>query len=147
MFGYGRDFDQALGLIDQLRRRMDRVFLDFEPGYTAELAEGTYPRTNVFDGGNAFVLRADVPGLEDKNLKLTLTNNVLTLSGERRSDAPEGYSVYRQERAPYRFSRSYALPAKVDPEKAAATLKDGVLTVTLEKAAEVKPRQIAVRVA
>lgn len=146
MFGYGRDFDQALGLIDQLRRRMDRVFLDFEPGYTAELAAGTYPRTNVFDGGGAFVLRADVPGLDEKSLKLTLTNNVLTLSGERRSDAPEGYSVYRQERAPYRFSRSYALPAKVDAEKTSATLKDGVLTVTLEKAPEVKPRQITVRV-
>jgi HSP20 family protein len=146
MYGYGRDFDSALELMDQLRRRMDRVFLDYETGFAPEPATGTSPKTNVYDAGSAFVIQADVPGLDEKNLALTLTQGVLTLSGERKSDVPEGYAAYRQERAPFRFSRSFALPAKVDPEKTVATLKDGVLTVTLEKAPEVKPRQISVRV-
>ncbi len=144
MFGYARDFDQALWFVDQLRRRMDRAFEEFDREGVFE-ATGDYPRTNLYDVGNAFVLEADVPGLELSNLELTLTQDIISVKGERKADAPEGYSAYRQERAPFRFSRSYALPAKVDPEKTTATLKDGVLTITLEKAPEVKPRQITVR--
>lgn len=147
MFGYRNDFDRTLALMDQLRRRMDRVFDDFDRGATPEPATGGAPRVNFHDTGNAFVLQADLPGVQEKDLSLSLEQDVLTLSGQRRSDAPEGYAAYRQERAPYRFTRSFALPAKVDPEKTLAVLKDGVLTVTLEKAPEVKPRQIAVRVA
>ena len=95
---------------------------------------------------NAFVLKADLPGVREADLSVSLEQDVLTLAGQRRGDAPEGYAAYRQERAPFRFSRSFALPTKVDPEKTSAVLEHGVLTVTLEKAAEVKPRQIAVRV-
>ena len=140
MFGYGRDFDQALWVMNHLRRRMDRVFDDFDRGDVAEQASD-YPHTNLYDVGNAFVLEADVPGLAQANLELTLTQDVLTVKGQRTTDAPEGYSAYRQERAPFRFSRSYALPAKVDPEKTLAALKDGVLTITLEKAPEVNGKQ------
>ena len=147
MFGYTRDFDRTISLMDQLRRRMDRVFEDFDHGYDHEpTAAARFPRTNFYDNGNAFALTLDVPGLKDGDLKLTLTNDVLTVSGFRKADAPDGYSVHRQERTPYEFSRSYALPSKVDPEKVAATLVNGVLTITLEKAPEVKPRQISVRV-
>jgi HSP20 family protein len=70
---------------------------------------------------------------------------VLTLSGARKTAVPEGHSAHRQERPSFEFSRSYALPAKVDADKTHATLKNGVLTITLEKAPEVKPRQITVR--
>ncbi len=141
---FGSDFDTTLRLMDQLRRRMDRAFDEVErqgPLYRPS----AYPLSNIYDTGTAFVIEAEVPGLGDKDIELTLTADVLTLSGERKSDAPEGYSVHRQERAPYRFSRSYSLPAKVDPEKVSATLNDGVLAVTLEKAAEVRPRQIHIK--
>lgn len=146
MFGYGRNFDDPWQLMEQLRRGMDRVFEDVDRGHGAEAATGGLPRVNFFDTGTAFVLEADVPGLTDKDVNLTLNQDVLTLSGARKADAPEGYTAYRQERVPLRFSRSFALPAKVDPEKTLAAIKDGVLTVTLEKAPEVKPRQISVRV-
>ena len=146
MFGYNRDFDRTISLMDQLRRRMDRVFEDFDRGNGYEPVAGRFPRTNFYDNGSAFALTLDVPGLKDKDVNLTLTNNVLTVTGSRKTDAPEGYSVHRQERAPYEFSRSYALPAKIDPEKVSATLANGVLTIALEKAPEVKPRQINVRV-
>ena len=145
MFGYTRDFDRTLSLMDQLRRRMDRVFEDFDAGSGYEPAAAVFPRTNFYDNGSSFALRLDVPGLSEKELKLTLADDVLTVSGRREVDAPEGYSVHRQERAPYEFSRSYALPSKVDSEKVSATLENGVLTITLEKAPEVKPRQISVR--
>ena len=53
--------------MDQLRRRMDRLFLDFEPNTSAQLPTGSFPRTNVYDTGSALVLQAEVPGLEEKN--------------------------------------------------------------------------------
>ena len=147
MFGYHSDFDRTLAIMDQLRRRMDRVFDDVDAGGAPEPATGGIPRVNFSDTGTAFVLQADLPGVKDADLSLTLEQDVLTLSGQRRADAPEGYAAYRQERAPHRFTRSFALPAKVDPEKTLAVLPHGVLTVTLEKAAEAQPRKIAVRVA
>jgi HSP20 family protein len=147
MFRYRDDFDRTLAIMEQLRRRMERAFDEVDGDAAPEPATGGVPRVNFHDTGSAFVLRADLPGVKEKDLSLSLERDVLTVSGERRSDAPEGYAAYRQERAPFRFSRSFALPVKVDPEKTVALLKDGVLTVTLEKAPEVKPRQIAVRVA
>jgi HSP20 family protein len=69
----------------------------------------------------------------------------MMISGERRTSVPAGYVAHRQERGSYTFSRSFALPCPVDPEKASAAVRDGVLTVTLEKAAEARPRQITVK--
>jgi len=145
MFGYG-DFDRTIQLMDQLRRRMDRVFEGYDSGgvFPAELA--TFPRTNVYDAGTQFVYELEVPGLSEKALDINLTQDVLTVSGERKTDAPEGYSVHRQERVPYKFSRSYKVPTRVNPDRSSASVTDGVLTITLEKAEEVQPRQIAVRV-
>jgi HSP20 family protein len=144
MFGYTRDFDNAFDLLNQLRHRLDGVFDDFDG--SSSLATGGYPHTNLYDTGSAFVLEADVPGLGENDFQLTLSQEVLTVTGKRKASTPEGYSVHRRERAGLEFSRSYGLPAKVDSEKTQASLKDGVLTITLEKAPEVKPRQIAVRV-
>jgi len=87
-----------------------------------------------------------MPGLGDKDVQLSVQKDVLTLSGERKFDAPEGYYMHRQERSPIRFSRSFTLPCKVDPDKSTAALKDGVLTVTLSKIPDEQPRQIAINV-
>jgi len=100
---------------------------------------------NVLDAGANLVVTADVPGLGDKDLEVTFHDNVLTVSGERKAPAPEGYAVHRRERPELQFARSVALPVKIDVEKTSATVKDGVLTITLAKAPEVRPRQIAVR--
>ncbi len=140
MFGYTRDYEGAFHLMDQLRRRMDRMMEDYD------WQEVAFPRTNLYDTGSAFVLEADLPGITDKDLKITLLQDVVTISGEYASKVPEGYGVQRQERTPYKFNRSYALPAKVDPEKVVASIDSGVLTLKLEKAPEVQPRQISVKV-
>jgi HSP20 family protein len=91
------------------------------------------------------VLEADLPGLGEKDVQLTIHQDVLTLSGERKQDVPQGWFVHRQERAPLKFSQSFTLPVKVDPEKSSATMKNGVLTITLAKAAEAQPRAITVK--
>lgn len=153
------DLDRTFVVMDQLRRRMDRLFDEYEPArrrdaLRANLAEETerlwarsaWPRLSLSDGGANLVLKAEVPGLSEKDIHLSIQKDVLTMSAERKPDVPEGYIVHRQERTPLRFSRSFTLPCKVDPEKVTAALKDGVLTVTLAKAPEAQPRQIAVKV-
>ena len=134
---YFTDLERTLAAMDDFRRRVDRMF---QPA-----GQASWPPVNLFDTGSALLVTAEVPGLGEKDVQLTLNQDVLTLSGQRRSDAPEGYSVHRQERLPATFSRSFSLPVKVNPEKTTASIKNGILSITLEKAAEAKPRQIAVK--
>lgn len=142
---FDRSFDRPFDVLDELRRRMDRVFIDFDRGGVAPV-NGDGPRANVVDTGADIVVEAEVPGVLDKDLKLTITQDTFTLEGERRADVPEGASVHRRERAPWKFARSFALPTKIDSERATADLRNGVLTVTLPKAAEVRPKHITVKV-
>jgi HSP20 family protein len=139
--------------MDEFRRRMDRLFEEYDwrqrgTGRDRDqeyLSYATFPRINLVDAGSQLVVKAELPGLADKDVKLTLNQDVLTIEGERKSDAPEGFSVHRQERNPVRFTRSFTLPCRVDAEKTGASMKDGILTVTLSKAPEAQPRQISVR--
>jgi HSP20 family protein len=144
------EFDHPFATMNQLRRSMDRLFDELDPGRgRAREAErmwsGRFPRLSLADTSAALVLEAELPGLGEKDVQITIHQDVLTMSGERQNDAPQGWFVHRQERRPVKFSRSFALPCKVDPEKSTATLKNGVLTITLAKAASAQPRQIAVR--
>jgi len=144
------DLDRTFAVMDQLRRRMDRLFDEIEPahrvrGDVERMYSARFPRVTLAEDKTSLVLRADLPGLAERDVQLTILKDAITLSGERKPDAPEGHYVHRQERAPVRFSRSFGLPCKVDAEKSTATLKNGVLTVTLAKAADAQPRQIAVK--
>lgn len=145
------DFDRTFDVLDELRRQMDRVWDDYDGTWglsrtpTQTLSGATWPRFNVLDAGTNLVVTADVPGLGEKDLDVSLEDGVLTVSGERKALAPEGYTAHRRERAALRFARSVALPFKVDAEKTTASVKDGVLTITLAKAPEARPRQITVR--
>jgi len=144
------EFEQMFSAMNELRTRMDRMFEDAFGGWRSDGGElafqvGTWPRANLIDAGSGLVVTAEVPGLTDKDIKLSLNQDVLSISGERQVKAPEGYSAHRQERPAVRFSRSFALPCRVNPEKATAAVKNGILTVTLEKAADAMPRQIAVK--
>jgi len=141
MFTYFGEFDRTLSLLDDFRQRMDRVFDEVDTGR----ADGAWPRANLFDSGSSLLLKAELPGVADKDVQITMNQDVLTLSGERKSDAPDGYSVHRRERAPLRFARSFSFPCKVDPEKVTATIKHGILSVEIAKAPEAQPRQIAIR--
>lgn len=141
MLGWN-DFDRTFAAMDELRRRVERAL---DEGAAFETTR--WPQVSVWDAGKSLMLQADVPGLTAGDVQLQLTNDVLTVSGARKADAPAGYSVHRQERTPVRFSRSFTLPCKVDADAISASLEDGVLTVTLPKAAESQPRHIAVKAA
>lgn len=148
-------FDRTLALMDEWRRRMDRAFGDFEapfpPAGTFEdpwsLSEATWPRVNLYDTGASLLLTAEVPGLTTKDVQIHLENDVLTVSGERKVQVPEGYKAHRRERGAASFTRAFNLPVKVDSEKVTATLKDGVLSLDMPKAPAAQPRQISIRTA
>ena len=147
MFGYIGDYDRTLDLLDDLRRQMNRAYSAARPQARRQLADGGgFPPTNLYDTGGGLVIEAEVPGMKEGDIAVTLNRDVLTLAGERKVVPPEGYSTHRNERYSVRFSRSYSLPVQVDPDQVKATLKHGVLRVELEKAEAQKPRQIAVKV-
>jgi HSP20 family protein len=137
------DFERTLDEFDALRREMNRVF-DQGLAYRRPERAAGWPRVALFDRGNELVLRAEVPGMKKEDLFVTVEQGVVTLKGERKLDAPEGYAVHRQERSAFRFGRSFTLPCRVDGEKASAKLEDGVLVLTLPKTPDEQPRQITV---
>lgn len=149
-FGWS-DFDDLFSAMNQLRTHMDRVFDEASSGRSWEgrglSGLGGWPRANLTDAGSTITVTAEVPGLSEKDVKVSLNQDVLTLSGEREVEAPKGYSIHRQERPSVQFSRSFTLPSRVNPEHATAAVKNGILTITLEKAADAMPRQISVKAA
>lgn len=151
MFTRFGDLENTLTVFEELRRRMDRLWDDFDSAQgtgalpATSSAGSTWPLINLYDAESNLVLTADIPGVSEKNLQINIGNGTLSVSGDRKGDAPEGYSVHRQERGAVRFARSVSLPCNIEGERTTATVKDGVLTVTMPKAPEARPRQIAVR--
>jgi HSP20 family protein len=143
------DLPRSFAGIDEFRRRMNRAIEEQEvPRWSRQTnmwPERGWPTINLHDDGNELFLQAEVPGLSEQDIQLSLNQNVLSISGERNVDAPKDYAVHRQERVAIKFARSFSLPCQVDPEKVAAQVKDGVLTVSMEKAKEAQPRKITVK--
>ena len=102
------------------------------------------PKANLHDLGDSFEMSAEVPGIKKEDLGVKIQGNYLEVSGKRAIAAPEGYKTHRSERQDMTFTRSFTLPADIDPEKAAAKLENGILTLTLPKAATAKARQITI---
>jgi len=147
MFTRMSDIDRMFGAMDLLRNRMDRIFGDFDPAfdYGSGLTFNTsVPRTNLYEDGDTFELRAEVPGIDKDDLNVKIQGNYLEISGSRTVEPPEGYKVHRSERGNRTFSRSFTLPADVDPQKVEAGLKDGILSLKLPKSETAKPRQITI---
>lgn len=137
MLGRWLDVQGTLSMMDALEREMMGQF-DL-PG-----ARGGRFAATLRDEGETLVLRADLPGLADADVGLSLEGDVLTLQAERRAAVPEGFRLVRNERPAAHFGRSFELPCRVDGEATTASMKDGVLTVTLPKAKEARPRRIPV---
>lgn len=142
------EVDRTLAVFEELQRRMNRVFTDLERGRQGDLwtvGRGSWPPVNLYDTGEELLLVAQVPGVPQDAITINANQDVLTITGERKTGVPEGYSVHRQERGDVTFSRSFTFPCKVDLEQVTAITRDGLLTVRLAKAPEAKPRQITVQ--
>jgi HSP20 family protein len=110
------------------------------------LAEARWtPRIDVYETGDAFVVKADVPGVKAEDIDLSILGDVLTIRGERKHEAEvKTEKTYRVERAHGAFSREILLPAGVDSEAIRATYRDGLLEVRLPKRPEAKPREVKI---
>jgi HSP20 family protein len=119
-------------------------FLGTEPG--EEIASrGWVPPVDIQETEDAYRLMAELPGLTKEDINITLENNVLRLSGERKFERDaKKESFQRIERTYGSFTRSFALPSQVNSEGVTATFADGVLTLTVPKAEQAKPRKIAI---
>ena len=102
-------------------------------------------RFDVKEAKDAYVLRADLPGVQENALDVSLNGNLLTISGKREEEhREEGEQYFALERSHGSFTRSFALPDNVDPEGIRAELKNGILTLQIPKKPEAQPRKIAI---
>jgi len=127
-------------------------FSVFERPLLRDLFDGeervvTYaPRVDVVENKENFVVRAELPGMKKDEVKLTLENNVLTLSGEKRHEEKRDENNYHLQETLYgKFERSFRLTDNVDRSNIAADYKDGVLTITLPKTKESQSKEIAIK--
>ena len=133
---------------DVFKREMDRLFdRFFEPRWDEfELVGEWAPKVDVVETKDAVVVKAELPGMEQKDINVELENQVLTIKGEKHQEKEEkGERFHRTERSWGAFSRTFRLPAAVEGGKVNATFKSGVLTVTLPKAPTAKGTTIPVK--
>lgn len=114
---------------------------------TPETARPWSPSVDIMETENEIVLKADLPGVSEKELDITLEDGTLTIKGDRKFDSESKSKGYhRIERGYGSFVRCFSFPESVDPEKIDADYRAGVLTVTLPKKEVSKPRQVKVKV-
>lgn len=139
-------FESPFGDFDQVRREMLRL-LDAVAGETVgDVGSGVFPPINITQDDDNFYLRAEVPGIRPNELSITAVRNRVSLAGKREiQQEHERVSYHRKERAEGTFNRTVTLPTEVNAERVDAKYVDGILTLTLPKAEEARPRQIKVR--
>jgi HSP20 family protein len=139
-------FDSPFTDFDQVRREMRR-FLDTFAGDTfGDRGAGVFPPVNITQDADNFYLRAEIPGVNPNELAITAVRNRVSLAGKREIQREhERVSYHRKERAEGSFNRTVTVPTEVDAQRVDARYADGILTLTLPKAEETKPRQITVR--
>lgn len=138
---------RELGTIQSEMNRLFNSFFD-TPTHAGSAPLRRYvPAMDLVDTGDAFVLKADLPGLSESDVNIEVHDNVLTVSGERKSEHEDRKGGYhRVERSYGSFRRSLALPEGVDPEAVTATFDKGVLQVTVPKPAQQAPRKVQITV-
>jgi len=138
-----RELDPFRAFRDMLRWD---PFKEMAPMWPAEMAGEFSPAFEVKENGTAFIFKADVPGVKESDLDVTITGNRLTISGQRNEEKEEKNDTYYScERKYGAFSRSYTLPEGADLEHINAEIKSGVLTIAVPKLASVQPKKIAVQ--
>lgn len=131
-------WSSAASEMERLRREMDAMFTG-----TWDRPYNVYPAINIYDDGESFVARAEMPGVDAASLDVSVTGNTLTIKGERKPEPlPEGASSHRRECDCGQFSRSFRLSEAVDSSKVMALFKSGVLEVVMPRADAARTRKV-----
>lgn len=141
-------FRDMLSLQERVNRIFEESFRTRTSGEEDWALGGSWaPAVDIYEQDNNIVLKAELPGLDPKDVDIRLENNTLTLQGERKLDTEvKRESYHRVERSYGTFTRSFTLPAVVDQQNIKADYREGVLRVTLPKREEAKPKQISISV-
>ena len=136
--------DEGSGF-NRLRQEVNQLFNLFSPG-TDPFFSRVYPAINLTEEGNNLYVRAELPGVNPESLDISVVEGKLIIRGEREiEEENQKTSYHRREREAGFFRRTIALPIKVDLAKVSASMKNGVLTITLPKSEEAIPRKISVK--
>lgn len=139
-------FRRPLNELEHLRKQMNELYGAFTEGSIPMPSAGVFPLTNVTEDSNHYYVRAELPGIQSDELDIQVTADGISVSGERKIlKEAEQVKYHRREREAGKFSRSINLPGDIDVNAVEAGLENGILTVTIPKAAAVKPRQIKVK--
>lgn len=135
--------------LDLLQGDVNRLFDAFFQGRgnrgQSDGLQRWIPPMDLTERGDEYLLRADLPGLSSEDVEIEVKDDVLTISGERRSEHEDkGEGFHRIERSFGRFSRSLDLPAGIDPDSVSAHFENGVLEVRVPKPAEAQPTKVAI---
>ena len=146
-----RPFSQDLSNdLTDIHAQVNRLFDGVlgQPAGQRKLERVWAPTADVYETKNQFVVTTELPGLNEKDIHLSLTDDALTIKGERQwNGGVEEGNHHRRERWFGKFERAFSLPMPVDAGQVKATYRDGVLTVTLPKAEENKPKEIKIEAA
>lgn len=132
----------ALSPFNMLNREIGRLLNEVADGSTLMRS---FPAINVWEDGDRLIAEAEAPGARMDDLEVLVVGDELTIKGKFGGDVPADHQVLRQERFAGEFSRTLQLPVAIDADKVEATLKDGVLTLSLPKAANARVRKIEVK--
>lgn len=144
-------FRDLMSLQDRMNRLFDESYRSTQQRGGAEdewaLGGSWAPAVDIYEQGTDIVLKAELPGVDPKDVDIRLENNVLSLRGQRKLESEvKRESYHRVERSYGTFSRSFTLPTVVDQASIKAEFKDGLLRLTLPKREEAKPKQIQINV-
>lgn len=139
-----RPFRDIMSVQDEMNRLFDEFF-GRTPVRGEEFERMWSPNIDVSETRDNILVTAEIPGMSKDDIKVTVRDNILTLSGEKKQEKEEkGANYHRIERCYGSFSRSFDLPATVQFDKVKANYKDGILRITLQKSEEVKPKEIPI---
>ena len=140
-----RSIDRFANLRDELNGLFEGPFWP-NTARQAQLFNGWTQAMDLYQTTDDIVALVELPGMRKEDIEISLHDGMLTIAGERKEERGEGEKAARTERFVGKFRRSISLPTRVDSNKVNATYRDGILTVTLPKAEEAKPKQIQVNV-
>ena len=144
LFRVSSDLDPFSGLL-RLQEELERVF-ERPSGVDLGLSgQRVLPPVDVFRDDEGFVVQVELPGLAPESVAIEALGRTLTISGSRDTSADGKASFHRRERWSGEFSRSFQIPPDLDPSKAEAAYRQGILTVRIPRSEEVKPRRITVQ--
>jgi HSP20 family protein len=140
------EFDRWADLRDEMNRLFDLPMMG-NFARQAQLFSGWTPALDLYQNDNNVVAIVELPGMRKEDIDISLHDGMLTIAGERPNPSKENENSERTERFSGKFRRSITLPTRVDAGKVSASYKDGLLTVTLPKAEEAKPKKVEVTIA